>query len=580
MKWGLNHATWQLVKPFSPSRGPLRIGVVGFISFLGGLAESAVLVAIAVTADALVRQNDSVSFGPFTMSPAVVAGVALGLLALRVGSILLSAGISARFSAAIVLNAQSELLEGYLSSDHPTRVGRPPGDLATVSVGHARFTGELGACLAGAVSSLCGILAFGGSSLVVNPLATVAIAGLGAVLLGAMRPLRRLSQSAAADFAESGRTIGQDTTEIESLHREIHVFGVAGPIWERMCAEYRVAADRFERVRFLAAVVPQLFQAAMLAAAIGSVLLIVGAAPGADLGAIGAVVLLLIRSMSATQQFVTTNQRIIELSAYTIALEKLLGDLVQGSVEAGSAKPTHLHPVELCNVSFSYDGTDEVLQHLNVRLVPGQLVGLVGPSGAGKSTLVELLLRLRVPTGGEIRCGGVGIDQIDPAEFARRVAIVPQRPNLVAGSVAENVLFFRDLPLGSVGEAIRRAHLEGEISELPNGMDTVLGPNDRSLSGGQQQRLTIARALAANPDVLVLDEPTSALDAASERTIRRTLRELADDRIVIVVAHRYSTLSACDRILVLQGGKIEVDAGAEEVVKQSAFFRSMVISDD
>jgi ABC-type multidrug transport system fused ATPase/permease subunit len=153
---------------------------------------------------------------------------------------------------------------------------------------------------------------------------------------------------------------------------------------------------------------------------------------------------------------------------------------------------------------------------------------------------------------------------------------VPQQPELIAGTVAENVALFRDLPEARLRRAIEQAHLDEEVDALPDGIETRLSPDDRALSGGQRQRLTIARALAGDPEIIVLDEPTSALDAMSEHAIRQTLSELADDRLVIMVAHRYSTLRECTRILVLRDGRVDIDATPDEVAERSDFFRAMV----
>src|SRR5690606_2277662 len=178
-----------------------------------------------------------------------------------------------------------------------------------------------------------------------------------------------------------------------------------------------------------------------------------------------------------------------------------------------------------------------------------------------------------------ITCGGVPIDEVDPDEFASRVAFVPQQAVLIRGTVADNVDLYRGLPEDRIRAALKQAHLESEIEALPDGIHTRLGPDDRALSGGQRQRLTIARALAGDPEILILDEPTSALDAVSENAIRQTLTELPEGRVVVVVAHRYSTLRSCNRILVLRDGALEVDATPEEVAERSEFFRSMVGSE-
>jgi ATP-binding cassette subfamily B protein len=220
-----------------------------------------------------------------------------------------------------------------------------------------------------------------------------------------------------------------------------------------------------------------------------------------------------------------------------------------------------------------------VFDGLDLCFDAGEVVGIVGPSGAGKSTLVELLLHLREPSEGSVTYGGVPVEQIDPGHFAERIAIVPQTAVLIDGTVGENVAFFRDLSDERVHEALAMADLEREIAALPDGVHTRLGSDERALSGGQRQRLTIARALAGRPEVLVLDEPTSSLDARSEAAIAATIGRGRQDRVTIVVAHRASTLRSCTRILVVDGGRVEFDGAPEEVAGRSAFFRSMLDTD-
>ena len=236
-------------------------------------------------------------------------------------------------------------------------------------------------------------------------------------------------------------------------------------------------------------------------------LFIIQGGKDADFASVGAVVLLLLRSMSSAQQVVTHNQRVQEQSAYADTVNGLIETFRSGAVERGAMSPDEIVPVVFDRVSFAY-GDSEVIRDWSFAMNAGELIGVVGPSGAGKSTFVELLLGLRSPSGGTISCGGVPLLSIGAATFADRVAFVPQHPVLITGTIAENVDLFRGLGDDRVRDALRRAHLEDEVAALPDGIHTKLGHADRALSGGQRQRLTIARALAGDPQILVLDEPT------------------------------------------------------------------------
>lgn len=572
----LSNENWNHLEPFLPPRSKVRMSWIGITSFLGGIAESGVLVLVTLTADSLIRSTDTLTVLDRSVERTTAVGVALALVVIRVTMTLASARSSARFSGAVMEKAQTAVADAYLASSHQARGSRSLGDLAAVVVAHGRFTGDLANSFTMVATAICGLLAFGGTSLAVNPVATIGIAVIGGLLLAALRPLRRRSKLAADAFSEEARVLSSTVTEVETLHREIEVFRVREPVKDVLDAEIHRAASSFTHLRFLGAVAPQLFQATMLAAAVISLLLVANSASASGLAAIGAVVLLLIRSMSAAQQLVMSNQRVVEFGSYAQGLNELIGSFREQAPEPGDQTPTSMLPVELRQVSFSYDGKVTVLDGIDLHIGGGQLVGVVGPSGAGKSTLVELLLRLRTPTRGEILMGSTPIGRIEPDHFGRRVAFVPQHAHLIRGTVADNVRFFREHSDDEIVEALRRAHLSEEIAALPDGIHTRLGPDDRALSGGQRQRLTIARALVGRPQLLILDEPTSALDAISEHAIRDTLSDIPDDLAVIIVAHRYTTLSTCDRILVVNHGRIEVDAAPDEVVRRSEFFSAMV----
>ena len=229
----------------------------------------------------------------------------------------------------------------------------------------------------------------------------------------------------------------------------------------------------------------------------------------------------------------------------------------------------------MLDIAYSYDGSGRfALSDVSFGVTRGQVVGIVGPSGSGKSTLVQLLLRLRDPTAGRILVDGVDVREISPLDWTRLVTFVPQEPHLYSGTVRENIRFFRSsVRDADVEKAAVRAHLHDEIMAWPEGYDTHVGEQGRKLSGGQKQRVTIARALAGDPDVVVLDEPTSSMDVKSESVIRDTMAELGRDAIVFVVAHRLSTLDLCDRIMVIQDGELRAFDEPKVLEQSSGFYR-------
>ena len=215
-----------------------------------------------------------------------------------------------------------------------------------------------------------------------------------------------------------------------------------------------------------------------------------------------------------------------------------------------------------------------MLRDVSFELHRGETVGIVGPSGSGKSTLVQLMLRLREPSQGHIQVDGRQVGTLSLDAWYQRVSFVPQEPRFFAGTVADNIRFFRDgIDDAAVRRAAKLANLEDEIESWPLHYDTPVGERGGQLSGGQRQRLSIARALAKEPDVLVLDEPTSALDVRSESLIRETLRGLGSDTTVVVIAHRLSTLDVCDRIMVVKDGWIEGFDAPDRLEATDPFYR-------
>ncbi|WP_315813647.1 MULTISPECIES: ABC transporter ATP-binding protein/permease [unclassified Bradyrhizobium] len=210
-------------------------------------------------------------------------------------------------------------------------------------------------------------------------------------------------------------------------------------------------------------------------------------------------------------------------------------------------------------VSFAYPGRPDVcvLDDVSFVIRAGEKVAIVGPSGAGKSTLFHLLLRFYDPASGSISFDGVPVRAADPRKMRERIALVPQESVVFAASARENIRFGRpEATDAEVERAADLAHASEFIRRLPNGFDTSLGERGVTLSGGQRQRIAIARAILRDAPLLLLDEATSALDAESETLVQTALEGLMKDRTTLVIAHRLATVLSCDRILVMDRGRI------------------------
>ena len=234
------------------------------------------------------------------------------------------------------------------------------------------------------------------------------------------------------------------------------------------------------------------------------------------------------------------------------------GDEASGTNEAATPS-TQLKDwsLEVDRVDFGYTPDNRVLRNVCFRIESGQTVAIVGASGAGKSTLLQLVIRLLDPDQGTLRLGGVALRSLPRGWLRRQVAVVPQEPVLLPGTVAENIAYGRpDATREMIREAARKAFAIGFIDRLPQGMDTRVGEGAARLSVGEKQRINLARAFLKDAPVLLLDEPTSALDLASEQEVLKGLQELCLGRTVLIVAHRVATLDSVNRILELKDGCI------------------------
>ena len=275
----------------------------------------------------------------------------------------------------------------------------------------------------------------------------------------------------------------------------------------------------------------------------------------------------IIRANSTLQQSLAAARRIFDVL-----------DAPKESRGPVDARPFRAPEHSLCfeNVHFEYESDLPVLHDVDLEVGAGQVVALVGPSGAGKSTLVDLVPRFLDPTRGRVTVDGVDLREFDLASLRAHVGVVSQEVILFHDTVAGNIAFGSgEVPRERLIDAARTANAHEFVEALPHGYDTVVGERGLQLSGGQRQRLAIARAVLKNPPILILDEATSALDTESERAVQEAMQRLMVGRTTLVIAHRLSTVTAADRIVVLQAGRIVESGTHDELLAHGGAYRHL-----
>jgi ATP-binding cassette subfamily B protein len=276
----------------------------------------------------------------------------------------------------------------------------------------------------------------------------------------------------------------------------------------------------------------------------------------------------IISSVSSTQRSLAAMERVFQV--LDMPLDK------PDAPEAIDA-PNVVDEIRFDRVSFEYRTDVPVIRDFDLTVEGGSTVALVGPSGAGKTTITDLVARFHDPSRGSILLNGIDLRKLKLATYRQLLAVVQQEVFLFDGTVRENIAYGRRGAMDNdIIDAARRANAHEFIAKLPEGYDTLIGERGFKLSGGQRQRLSIARAILADPQILILDEATSNLDTESEQLIQASLAQLFQGRTTFVIAHRLSTITHADLIVVMDAGKIVEVGRHEDLMTKGGMYFDMV----
>lgn len=543
---------WPLARPQLPG---IVLGAV--TAFLGALVEAAFLIGVTASLLALAGGVRMVAVGPFQLTLEAALGGGAVLLALRLVLGLLALHIGATMTATVTQQNRVQIARAFINASWEVQQSEPAGRLQELLVSFVYRITTAMQNLVALISAALNLVAFVGTGILVQPMVTGVMLGALAVLATVLAPVRRWIRRDSGAQARAAIEFGNTIAEMSALGSEMHTLGVRHQFSRRIERISQRNADLLKRVQILTGSLAPVYTFLAYAAVLGGISA-TGSMGGSQLAASGSVALLLLRSLSYGQQLVSVGGTLSATTPYLSQLATLRDHYASNRASGGTTIPFDVAPLSMDGVSYRYNvHRPPALTGLSLTIERGEMLGVIGPSGSGKSTLAQLLLGLRTPTDGAVSVHDTDLRQVSREWWTRRVAFVAQEALLFTGTVAENIRFFRD---GITDEAIQLACVQAnvlrDIQSLPDGFDTHLGERGSSLSGGQRQRLSLARALVTKPELLILDEPTSALDGNSESLIRDTLADLHGQTTIVIIAHRMSTLDLCDRIMVIESGRV------------------------
>ncbi len=505
-----------------------------------------------------------------TWSLAALALAAVGVLgAAHLGA----AWVAARAAADAQRSLQLMLVDAFLRASWQAQRASPPGQLQELVTGKARLAVHGTADAAKAVATTATLLILVAVAVAVDVRATAGLIAVIAFAVLVARPFQARTRRIAMRTAAASSELAGQVAETARLAADLRIFGVGGRARTGLAGSIDATARLAREIHLSTNATPALTRDVTLAVLVIAMAVVV-TSTDVGLTVLGATVVLLLRALAHAQTLSSTLHRLADRWANLAPITERL-EAWRPAVEPGRRPCPQIGAVELRDVSVAYaPDAPDALAATSLAIGAGEQLGVVGPTGAGKTTLAATLLGLLFPREGSVLVDGVPFAELDPADWHARVAWVSQDPLLLTGTVRENIRFLRpEVDDAAIERAAGAAVLGADIASWSDGLDHPVGPAGSALSGGQRQRVALARALAGDPQLVVLDEPTSALDVHTEAAVREALAALRGRAIVVVIAHRLSTVRQCDRVAVMRAGRIVALGPPRELAESDPYFR-------
>ncbi len=414
----------------------------------GGVLEAVVLLMIARLAVALASGDSTIStslgpLGEIRVSVPAVVGVAAGLTILRVALQLVQARLITRTFASVWSDVRARIMRAYVDASWSLQSGERDGKIQELVTTYATNAAGTILSLAQVLVALVSLLAFLLTAFLVNLIAALVVLTAGTLVALLLRPLRIAVRGRARAASNANLGYATEMTEFAANLQEVRVFNVEGHVVHRIMARIREVSELDRRARYLTFIAPALYQGMALLLVLGAI----GLAYASDvssLSSLGGIVLIMVRALSYGQQLQTSYQALYSSAPYFEMLASEERRYDEAAVRRDGDQLVHVGTLTFDRVSYEYEPGRPVLHDISFEIEPGDLVGIIGPSGSGKSTLVQLVLRLREPTSGLVLAAGQDVRQFSTDSWYRRVSLVPQEPKLFAGTVSENIRFYRD----------------------------------------------------------------------------------------------------------------------------------------